>query len=680
MIFKSIKLKNFRQYKNEIYFDFSLPVDGKSNISLFIAANGVGKTTLLQAFRYCFYGKSSNYLNLPKADELINNTVIDDLKDLDETEMIVEVIFIHEGLEYIALRKTSFYKSKSILKETGKEQFYLSCLTNSTEGYKPFKEAEANDKIRSILPEGLSQVFMFDGERMERSINDKKFSNELKESILGILDLKKYDKLVEIIGSQGKGNTVIGLLSSKKKTRTEEERLIKSRYDSFLETKNQLEKEIEELNASICEIDKQVNINIEQQKSLDENRARVQLKIDKENEILNLKDKIENLSRDYIKKAKHALAYKFLLQNKKKYDDFIHLGRKHDNFYAYLHVDTINDIQEKAICVCGRPVSEHSHEYDRLEELKKTSLPIESSQHLNLIDQKFKQCAGFGEHIKVLEQIRIEIKEINNQIAQLSDKVHELTQEISKVEKQLGLTNQDEIEVLLAKKMQIISERGGKKEKLSLVMGGIKNYEKKITEIDKNSEYNLKINRVIEIISRIKEKLEITKNEKDEMARETLAKNFNKLLSETIHGKYDVQIDSKYQLRIFDLGNNKEVTNTLNTGHNVVISLTFISALIQTAKEMSAVMNKEEKYGVLMDAALSNLDEIHIDRLCRNTLNNLDQLIFLSFKRQLRDEMYMGIKNHVGVAYEIKKHPEGDVYFNKLDLDELSDYIHHKEE
>lgn len=255
MIFKSIKLKNFRQYKNEIYFDFSLPVDGKSNISLFIAANGVGKTTLLQAFRYCFYGKSSNYLNLPKADELINNTVIDDLKDLDETEMIVEVIFIHEGLEYIALRKTSFYKSKSILKETGKEQFYLSCLTNSTEGYKPFKEAEANDKIRSILPEGLSQVFMFDGERMERSINDKKFSNELKESILGILDLKKYDKLVEIIGSQGKGNTVIGLLSSKKKTRTEEERLIKSRYDSFLETKNQLEKEIEELNASICEIE-----------------------------------------------------------------------------------------------------------------------------------------------------------------------------------------------------------------------------------------------------------------------------------------------------------------------------------------------------------------------------------------------------------------------------------------
>ena len=121
----------------------------------------------MQAFRYCFYGKSSNYLNLPKADELINNTIIDDLKDLDETKMFVEVKFTHENIEYIAMRETAFYKVKSILKETGKEQFSLTQLTDK-DGYKPFKEAEANDKIRSILPEGLSQVFMFDGERMEK--------------------------------------------------------------------------------------------------------------------------------------------------------------------------------------------------------------------------------------------------------------------------------------------------------------------------------------------------------------------------------------------------------------------------------------------------------------------------------------------------------------------------------
>ena len=118
---------------------------------------------------------------------------------------------------------------------------------------------------------------------------------------------------------------------------------------------------------------------------------------------------------------------------------------------------------------------------------------------------------------------------------------------------------------------------------------------------------------------------------------------------------YDVTIDHKYQLRILDLGNNKEVTNALNTGHNVVISLTFISALIQTAKELSATMNKDEKYGVLMDAALSNLDEVHIDRLCRNTLNNLDQLIFLSFKRQLKMKCTWELKTILAKHMKLRK-------------------------
>ena len=33
------------------------------------------------------------------------------------------------------------------------------------------------------------------------------------------LDLKKYDKLIEIIGYQGKVNSVIGILSSKKENK-----------------------------------------------------------------------------------------------------------------------------------------------------------------------------------------------------------------------------------------------------------------------------------------------------------------------------------------------------------------------------------------------------------------------------------------------------------------------------
>ena len=120
---------------------------------------------------------------------------------------------------------------------------------------------------------------------------------------------------------------------------------------------------------------------------------------------------------------------------------------------------------------------------------------------------------------------------------------------------------------------------------------------------------------------------------KDNQAREMLSKNFDKILNKTIHGNYKAEINNKYQVKIIDSNTNKDVTISLSTGQNVVVLLSFINALIHTAKELSATINKNEKYGVVMDAAMSNLDEMHIEKLCRYNINNLDQIIFLSFKK-----------------------------------------------
>jgi DNA sulfur modification protein DndD len=679
MIFKSIRLKNFRQYKEDITFDFSLPQNGKNNISLLIAANGVGKTTLLQAFRYCFYGKSSNYLNLPKPDELVNNTLVEDLKDLDEATMFVEVSFLHEGTSYVARREKVFIKSKSILKETNEERFSLSQLVDKV-GYKPFKETDANDKIRSILPEGLSQVFMFDGERMERNISDRAFSHELKESILGILDIKKYDKLIDILGYPGKSTSVIGILSNKKTANNSEDQKIKNQYEQLQSQEVSIKQEIDDINEKIEEVDQKIKLNKEQQEAISQNKERAKKRNTIDDKIKDEEIILNNLARTYIKESKHALLYKFLLLNKSKYDDFINLGRKHDHFYSYLHVNTIQDIQEKGICVCGSPVTMDSEEFKRLEELKKTALPIESAQHLNLIDQKFKQSIEFKEVMQRLGTIKSDMRTSKKNIMDWIDDSHKLTQEISRIEKQLGLQNQTEIEQLIDAKVGLATLLGDKEGKLRLCEDGIKRLQKKIDVIDKNSQYNQKINKVIGLVQDIKTKLEQIKDSKDSIARSILSEKFNDSLSKTIHGSYDVSIDSKYQVKIVDKGNNKDVTTALSTGQNVVISLSFMSALIATAKQLSAKINKDEKYGVIMDAALSNLDEVHIERLCRHAINNIDQLVFLSFKRQLRDEMYQGIKNNIGKAYVIDKLPNGQVVANDVSLSTLDDYIHSIEE
>jgi DNA sulfur modification protein DndD len=76
-----------------------------------------------------------------------------------------------------------------------------------------------------------------------------------------------------------------------------------------------------------------------------------------------------------------------------------------------------------------------------------------------------------------------------------------------------------------------------------------------------------------------------------------------------------------------------------------------------------------------MDAALSNLSETAVKQLSETNIVNLDQLIFLSFKKQLRDEMYNTIKNSIGKIYVIER-IGSDLNQIEIDFEKLDDYIH----
>ena len=56
MIVKSLRYKNFRQFKNENTIKFSC--DRDKNVTIILGNNTFGKTTLLQMFNWCFYNKA----------------------------------------------------------------------------------------------------------------------------------------------------------------------------------------------------------------------------------------------------------------------------------------------------------------------------------------------------------------------------------------------------------------------------------------------------------------------------------------------------------------------------------------------------------------------------------------------------------------------------------------------
>lgn len=687
MIFRRIRLQNFRQYKKEIEFKFSQPSEGKNNITLFIAANGVGKTTLLQAIRYCFYG-SSMYLNLPGSKELLNNQLIYELKELEETSLFVEVEFLHNNTVYLARREKSFKKQNNKIIPLGKEGFDLSFLKDPKMGFQEVKDMSkfapdaAMDKLRAILPEGLSQVFMFDGERMEKNISDRDFSKDLQKSVLGILGITKYDRLIQVLGTVGKSSTVLGRLNNKKEAKTPEE---KKSADLFSQLQKNLDKDLAEekdIKLKIEDVMQKINMTQDEQRKYKEVTA---LSADSkllEEKINNLEERINVLSAKYINMSHKALIYKVLAKHHRNYKDFLSKATSSNKHYDYLHIKTIEDIQNRGICICGRPIEEHTDEFSHLELLKKSALPVENAQYLSMVSEQFDKSVDFKQLFESLKVIFDEKVQLSSKLKNLVIKRNLIIEDIKKIESTMGLTKQEEIDNYYNEKSKLEMELGRIQGNIELIQKSIANHSKTMKKIDENNNYNQKVNHVIEMINDMKKELAAIKDGRDVIARKTLSKHFDASLSSVIAGNYEVSINDDYKINIIEKNNthNKDVTTVLSTGQNVVVSLSFIDALIKTAKEMSESIDKNEKYGVFMDAALSNLDEVHINRLCRKNLNKMDQLIFLSFKKQLRDEMYKGIKTHIGKAYHLKKDETFGVIATEINPIELDEYIHDIEE
>src|SRR5262245_27065270 len=96
MILEEIRLTDFRCFFSKSAIRFS--TDPDKNVSLIYAENGVGKTTLLNALLWCFYGETTE--RFEKKEDILNY----DAKKEGRTTASVEVLFEHNGNDYIAKR------------------------------------------------------------------------------------------------------------------------------------------------------------------------------------------------------------------------------------------------------------------------------------------------------------------------------------------------------------------------------------------------------------------------------------------------------------------------------------------------------------------------------------------------------------------------------------------------
>jgi DNA sulfur modification protein DndD len=194
MLLKKIVLENFGPYKGRVEFDLiPKPKDNKKNIILIGGKNGAGKTTFLNALRLGFYGKSciSNRISQKQYESFLFEQIHNSENILLENSYArIEIDFDHVSIgqrKNYTIERSWHLKNSQVIE-------YLKILTNGE------TEAIVQDDywkgfIEEIIPERLSNLFFFDGEKIQEIAQEEQENTALSEAIKTLLGLDIVEKL-----------------------------------------------------------------------------------------------------------------------------------------------------------------------------------------------------------------------------------------------------------------------------------------------------------------------------------------------------------------------------------------------------------------------------------------------------------------------------------------------------
>ncbi|TAF05709.1 MAG: DNA sulfur modification protein DndD [Nostocales cyanobacterium] len=249
MIFLELVLQNFGPYAGRQVINLNPKIDDDNirPIILLGGMNGGGKTTLMDAIRLALYGhraQCSTRGNLSYSD-FLNQCVNSKANPIDKTR--IELVFEHieddKPVKYRVVRtwEKNPKDGKDSLGILGDDETWpVQSLANIWDEY-----------IENILPLGISNLFLFDGEQVKELAEQETPPPIVVDAINGLLGLELADKLAVDLEI---------LVNRKKKENADNQDLakleeIENRLSQKLQNEETAKKELEALNSKLEELE-----------------------------------------------------------------------------------------------------------------------------------------------------------------------------------------------------------------------------------------------------------------------------------------------------------------------------------------------------------------------------------------------------------------------------------------
>ena len=193
MIFDEVVLHNFGVYLGRQSAKLT-PPSPKQPIVLFGGLNGGGKTTMLDALQLALYGKFARCSNRESLayDEFLRRCVHRSADPQEGAAVELHFRYVTDGEEHAYRVHRSWVVNKSGVKET------VEVLLDGK--YDPVLTESWHEAVEGFIPLSVSQLFFFDGEKIEQLADLKHSAQLLAEATYSLLGGDVIEQLVKDLG------------------------------------------------------------------------------------------------------------------------------------------------------------------------------------------------------------------------------------------------------------------------------------------------------------------------------------------------------------------------------------------------------------------------------------------------------------------------------------------------
>ncbi len=645
MIIQKLEMYNFRQYVGYQQIEFS--TDPEKNVTVLIGVNTSGKTTIIRAFEWCLYGKNSFEDTI-----LLNSDVRDEMPYGTSQEVWVAVSFSHDGKVYTIKRSYKYLcnertgvdgKYVVTLNKKPEENLSLTYLQKDGQTKTHILKENISESIDRVLPQDLSDYFFFGGERISGIANRSDLSKAVRGLMrLDVLEnarnhisaaLKRFNASIDTTGDTKAQIAQDSRDTANKKLRILEEALINA--DAEMHHWQQKENEYNvELSKS----------NVEQVKKAKEERDRLSRTMENE------KIRLENAIKDYVTLFnRRPYAFFGMPAIRKSLELLSNVSDKVESIPG-MNQDAIDYLIQHSLCICGTKLDPGTAAYQNVMK-ERQKLPPE---HIGAVVLNYKTksegyLAGTESYLADIAEKYKDIRSMQRRIGELQDEI----------DKQSNLIVDDtDAKVIEAKRREAQTKYREAKadyDQVNIDIGGCKrdisNCEDALSKYAKSSVKNRSIFRYITYTTLVQDWLTDTYREKEDTVRVELQKRVNNNFAKMYHGERSIIIDEKYRVKYCD------ITTEESDGLKAVKSFAFIASLVSMAKDRildDDEMQLGQVYPLVMDAPFSNVDEIHIDNICKILPHTANQVIMAVMQK---DWGYaaVNLEKYVGKSYIIAK-------------------------